>query len=105
MSDPRTSPFAIFPLAPYLPPVTPAKAGVQGRKTRRLPWIPAFAGMTMERENPWQHGLSLPHPRLPCRRQLLEARVDGGAAGQAGLRAADQAGERAGDAGAAERGG
>ena len=26
--------------------VAPAKAGVQGRETERLPWIPAFAGMT-----------------------------------------------------------
>ena len=26
--------------------VTPAKVGVQGRPSRRLPWIPAYAGMT-----------------------------------------------------------
>jgi hypothetical protein len=27
--------------------VTPAKAGAQGQATKRLPWIPAFAGMTV----------------------------------------------------------
>jgi len=27
--------------------VIPAKAGIQGRKIRRSPWIPAFAGMTI----------------------------------------------------------
>jgi hypothetical protein len=27
--------------------VIPAKAGIQGPSARRLPWIPAFAGMTM----------------------------------------------------------
>jgi hypothetical protein len=30
--------------------VIPAKAGIQGFKTRHLPWIPAFAGMTVENE-------------------------------------------------------
>ncbi len=30
------------------PLVIPAKAGIQGRRLRRLPWIPAFAGMTEE---------------------------------------------------------
>ena len=29
-------------------PVTPAKAGVQGRATERFPWIPACAGMTIQ---------------------------------------------------------
>ena len=28
--------------------VIPAKAGIQARGFRRLPWIPAFAGMTVE---------------------------------------------------------
>jgi hypothetical protein len=28
--------------------VIPAKAGIQRFKTRHLPWIPAFAGMTVE---------------------------------------------------------
>jgi hypothetical protein len=38
------------PSAPSFSPfVIPAKAGIQGRKIRRLPWIPAFAGMTEER--------------------------------------------------------
>ena len=27
--------------------VTPAKAGVQGNSPIRLPWMPAFAGMTV----------------------------------------------------------
>jgi len=26
--------------------VIPAKAGIQSRRRHRLPWIPAFAGMT-----------------------------------------------------------
>jgi hypothetical protein len=29
--------------------VAPAKAGVQGHVTERVPWIPAFAGMTSEK--------------------------------------------------------
>jgi len=29
--------------------VIPAKAGIQGRRSRLLPWIPAFAGMTEEK--------------------------------------------------------
>jgi hypothetical protein len=29
--------------------VAPANAGVQGQATKRLPWIPAFAGMTKKR--------------------------------------------------------
>jgi hypothetical protein len=28
--------------------VTPAKAGVQGQAVVRQPWIPAFAGMTIQ---------------------------------------------------------
>jgi hypothetical protein len=27
--------------------VIPAKAGIQGHRFRRLPWLPAFAGMTV----------------------------------------------------------
>jgi hypothetical protein len=38
--------------ASFFPFVIPAKAGIQGRKTRRLPWIPAFAGMTERRDHP-----------------------------------------------------
>jgi hypothetical protein len=34
----------------FLSVVIPAKAGIQGFKTRRLPWIPDFAGMTVENE-------------------------------------------------------
>ena len=36
-----------------LPIVIPAKAGIQGHMLRPhgLPWIPAFAGMTVERES------------------------------------------------------
>jgi hypothetical protein len=30
--------------------VIPAKAGIQGWKARRLPWTPAFAGVTSENE-------------------------------------------------------
>jgi hypothetical protein len=30
--------------------VAPGKAGVQGRRTSRLPWIPAFAGTTIRRD-------------------------------------------------------
>jgi hypothetical protein len=29
--------------------VIPAKAGIQGLKFRHLPWMPAFAGMTVGR--------------------------------------------------------
>jgi N-dimethylarginine dimethylaminohydrolase len=32
--------------AGFSPFVIPAKAGIQGPRPRRLPWIPAFAGMT-----------------------------------------------------------
>lgn len=32
-----------------MPLVSPAQAGVQGRATRRLPWVPAFAGKTLKR--------------------------------------------------------
>jgi hypothetical protein len=28
--------------------VTPAKAMVQGQATHQMPWIPAFAGMTIQ---------------------------------------------------------
>jgi len=28
--------------------VIPAKAGIQGHRALRLPWMPAFAGMTVE---------------------------------------------------------
>jgi hypothetical protein len=34
------------PLRPPLYLVTPAQAGVQEPTLRRVPWIPAFAGMT-----------------------------------------------------------
>jgi hypothetical protein len=30
--------------------VIPAKAGIQGQLLRRLPWTPAFAGVTIERK-------------------------------------------------------
>src|SRR5260370_7812996 len=33
---------------PPLPPVIPAKAGIQGPLPRRSPWTPAFAGVTRE---------------------------------------------------------
>jgi len=33
----------------------PAKAGIQGRNSRRLPWTPAFAGATTE----WGESLPL----------------------------------------------
>jgi hypothetical protein len=42
---------------PLFPVVIPAKAGIQGRKIRRLPWIPAFAGMTEERARIPTNGL------------------------------------------------
>jgi len=41
----------------FSPPSFPRKAGIQGRMLtpRPLPWIPAFAGMTMGRwsASPW----------------------------------------------------
>ena len=40
--------------------VIPAKAGIQGRRPRRSPWIPAFAGMTAKKAVP------LSHLRSPC---------------------------------------
>ena len=42
----RAIAFAGIPV--FLSVVIPAKAGIQGFKTRHLPWIPAFAGMTVE---------------------------------------------------------
>jgi len=36
----------------YLNSVIPAKAGIQGSRLRRLPWMPASAGMTEEKIEP-----------------------------------------------------
>ena len=50
----RVQPFAVYFL------VIPAKAGIQGRETRHLPWTPAFAGVTVENE-----GCTTPRDRAP----------------------------------------
>ncbi len=46
-TDPRATAYDAMPVFPFI--VIPAKAGIQGFKIRRLPWIPAFAGMTVEK--------------------------------------------------------
>jgi hypothetical protein len=47
MAAVRNLTYFASPKAPFFL-VIPAKAGIQGHRTRLLPWIPAFAGMTMD---------------------------------------------------------
>src|SRR6185312_13440824 len=50
-------------------PVIPAKAGIQGRRARLSPWIPAFAGMTKGEEVAMVAASAASMPEMPHPRE------------------------------------
>src|SRR5690349_16324559 len=53
--------------------VIPAKAGIQGLRLRRLPWMPASAGMTGRNEDEHSHAVA---PRSEEHTSELQSRRD-----------------------------